>query len=370
MTPNMTAVDGNRKQIDRSELALTVLRRSLFSLALLGTGSAVAIATGFYHDKWGHPDSLRPGYRWWVSPTGIMELIGLPGLPFDRMFGTLLWGADTLGVVLAVWLVGRYGWHKNWSGRVRGTLYVFAFGYGAMLFSATQRWLNQLLPNGLPQPDKPGQTPFRWPGREINDYGPPAIDLLALLFFICLLLPILAVSRHRLVDRQEGVRSSDRSFSIASALKYTAAVALVLGWIRFLCWRWVAPDSIFSSMEPGQAVAVYASEFAPGYSLTLGAALLIAVGWSGGWGARFGAFIGAVILTVVGHAALYWILENSSADVVGDNPLHSGKLEAWCYSIGCSLAVWVAFGVAHFTGVRFRRIPADHSPLADASNRS
>ena len=169
----------------------SALRSSLFVVALLATGSDVALLTGAYAYDRGHPLAMFGSGSWSVPfPSSSLSIYrtatGLSGFWLSWLFpldvagycNAKLWGMDfSLFVVLGAWLVWRYDWWRTWHGRNRAILYTTVCFYGSMLTTTTQRWLNDLAPNGYPRGVN-GPTGlyanykpvFHFPGIQINDY--------------------------------------------------------------------------------------------------------------------------------------------------------------------------------------------------------
>ena len=97
---------------------------------------------------------------------------GLPGM------GVFAWGMDSIGTVLALWLVTRTSWSCSGSGFLRMAIYIAAYAYGRMLCSARQDWWTT------------SDAVFRFPGNTLEDYARPAIDLLCLVMFAWLCIPV------------------------------------------------------------------------------------------------------------------------------------------------------------------------------------
>ena len=146
-----------------SHIRKSVCRRTLFVIALLGTGSAVSFLTGAYSYDRGHPFGMFGDHSWGTKSFFLSldrQVTGFSGfwitsmfpLPLDRYCNAFIWGIDfSLVVVLGAWLVLRYRWWETWFGRFRATIYTIAFFYGSILTTATQRWINDLAPNGYPR---------------------------------------------------------------------------------------------------------------------------------------------------------------------------------------------------------------------------
>jgi len=274
-------------------------------------------------------------------------------------FGTFAWGADSLGVVLGVWLAGRSHVWRTSSGWLRAADYLFAYTYGRMLFEAVQDWLVQSGPSG-----RVATNAFRWPGTTLDDYARPALDLLTLLVLVWLLVPVFTITRGALADKKHDPNVSG-TFSIASILGWTTTAAAILVWIRFLTWKGVSPETAYSFMTPTQALTEYVVEYLPSMLIEVACVFLLVWGWSGKWWLPFVTLAGALLIDSFGHKALYAVLEWTRGSSFSGNVLTGSALEHWSYIAGRNCMVWTAFGVARITGVRFHR-----SPAAKDANRS
>jgi hypothetical protein len=317
---------------------ITVARRLVFFLALLGMGALTVTCFHFTHNTQ------------WVRSAG-----GIPS-PAWIAFGTFAWGTDSLVYVLAVWLAARSRVWSTWSGRVRAAAYLFAFTYGRMLFSATQDWLT-----GPHDPD--GPVAFRWPGAQLEDFARPSLDLLTLLMLVWLLVPVFTLTRSRLTD--EGHSPNVRgTFSIASILGWTTVAALILLWIRFLTWKGIAPQTAYSFLTPTQALTEYAVEYLPNLLIVATSVLLLAWGWSGRWWWPFVTMPGALLIASLGHTLLYAILKWNTGDSNSSSVLAGSGLEHWSFLAGQICLVCIAFGMARVAGVRFHRSPLANNQSA------
>lgn len=271
--------------------------------------------------------------------------------PQVRAFGIFAWGADSAVLVLGMWLAGRWGVWRTWSGWIRAATYVVAFAYGRMLFSAVQDWLIQRGTggNGWAEP-----APFRWPGGSLEDYARPALDLLALLVLVWLLVPIFTLVRGSLVDEKSEVKSAG-TYSLASILGWTATAALILVWIRLLTWKGVSPQTAYSYMTPTQALTEYVVDYLPSSLIVVAWVFLLAWSWSGKWWLPIAALVGALLIDSFGHKALYALLTWTRGSSFTGGVLAGPALEHWSYVAGRTCMAWGAFGLARLLGVRFGR---------------
>jgi hypothetical protein len=307
---------------------IATARRTTFFVGLLTIGS---ITAGCYDLGYNSP---------WTQTAGV------PSLGW-KAFGTFAWGADSLEFVLAAWLAGRSPVWSTWSGRLRAAAYLFAYVYGRMLFSAMQDWLGGTRgANGL--------IPFPWPGTQLKDYARPSLDLLTLLTLVWILVPVFTFTRSRLTEKDYPPNVSS-TFSIASILTWTTVAAVILMWIRFLTWKDVAPETAYSFMTPTQALAEFFQEYFPSLLISSAAIFLVVWSWSGRWWLPIVVFVGALLLDSCGHRILYAIIKWTTGDENKGNVLAGPALEHWSFIAGRNAVVWIAFGVANVTGVRFQR---------------
>jgi hypothetical protein len=309
--------------IDRSSMTVG-LRRLLFLTALLCSG---AISTSCF--DFGYNRSRPPGGQ---SPPALIA------------FATFMWGADAMGTVLAAWLAGRKGiWH-SWSGCVRVVLYLGAYTYGRLLFSATQDWLRA---NGN------GRVPYPWPGANWDDYARPAIDLLTVLMLTWLLLPMFVLCRGFLAA--ETLSSQRKPLSVAFLLGWTTLAAVILLWIRFLTWEGVAPDTAFSSMSATALLVRNLTQKLPSKAVIAVAVMLMILAWPRKWWVPIVAFVVALLVDAFGHRAIYWTVEHFTGHEAGSNVLTGAAMRRWSYLAGRNFIVWIAFGAAYLTGLSFHR---------------
>lgn len=309
----------------------------MFFLVLLTSG---AVTVSCFHFAFNTPSNRTAG--------GTLS-------PALAAFGTFAWGADSIGLVLGIWLAGRSRVWRSWSGWLRAVAYLLAYTYGRMLFSAVQDWLPQLTTAGAPT-NEPGYVWFRWPGAAPQDYARPSLDLLTLLVLVWLLVPVFTITRGALADERLETKTGG-TFSIASIFGWTTAAAMILVWIRFLTWKGVSPRTAYSFLTPTQAITEYVVEYLPSLVIVAACTFLLMWGWSGKWWLAIVALFGTLLVCSIGHRALYAVLEWTRGSSFGGNVLAGSALEHWSYIAGQNCMVWAAFGVARLTGVRFHRSP-------------
>lgn len=268
-------------------------------------------------------------------------------------FGTFAWGADALGMVLGAWLAARYQVWRTWSGRVRALTYILAFGYGRMLFSATQDWLNQVTSSGRRAPPGSFSLPFHWPGMVWQEYARPSLDLLTLLLLVWLLVPMFTVIRGELCEARERFQSRP-TFSILFMFTWTTVSAIILLWIRFLTWKGIAPRTAYSFQTPTQALTEYATQHVPSEIIVAIVVIVAAWAWSGSWWRPIVGLIAALLIDGLGHNLLYAILNWATGSSENRGVLSGPTLEQWSYLAGRNATIWLAFGFAALSGVRLR----------------
>lgn len=342
-------------------------RRTLFILALLGTGSAVSALTGAYAYDRGHPYSLIVQHPWQLSFQAIYrQVTGLPGIWFWSLFplnaayyfDAILWGADsTMVILLAAWLSLRTGWWRNWGGRLRVATYMIAFNYGSMLTTTTQRYLNDITPNGYTRyANGPNglyvdyQSKFHYPGTQINsyynDYSRPATDLLLMLISLCVLVPLSNVFRFSL-----GGCNPDSRISVRSIMIWTALVASTMAYAQFLC-SWVSPDTGYSNMPFSNAIAECLFQLLPATTFLILALLIVRCNpIHSPW---LTVSFCIVILTFDIFANTY--LFSSLSQFTGrENPLANPARIA--FQLGRLLTLWIGFALAAKLGVQLTLMP-------------
>lgn len=315
-----------------------VARRVLFVLALLLTG---ALSTICFHCT-------------------INNRTGSAAKAYLYQVGHFAWGADSLLFLLALWLAGRKDVWNNWRGWLRAALYLAAFVYGQMLHAATQDWFYQARIEGAAVHFPDNAKPFLWPGTIYEHYGRPAIDILEVLIATWVLMPIFAVSRRRLAEREEPSKSS---CTITTIFAWTALVGLIITWVKFITWEGVAPDTYFSGMAPEAMFRMYLYQYVPSMAISALVVWLIAWGWSGNrWLTLIVLFI-ALPLDAFAHrlmvAAIRWLGKNP-----GDTITVNATLEQWSYLSGRVAVAWSALGIAKALGVQLRT----SSPRDDFEN--
>jgi small-conductance mechanosensitive channel len=312
-----------KRRIDLTSM-MVGLRRLLFLTALLSMG---AISTSCFDF----------GYNW-SRPSGGQSP------PALIAFATFMWGADSMGTVLAAWLAGRKRiWH-TWSGCIRVVLYLAAYTYGRLLHSATQDWLRSHDDRGVS---------FPWPGANWDDYARPAIDLLSVLMLVWLLVPMFAICRGFLADG--ALNSRRKPISIAFLFGWTAVAAVILLWIRFLTWEGVAPKTAFSSASATALLVQNLTQKLPSKAVIAVAVMLMVLAWPRKWWLPIVAFIVALLLDSFGHGAIFWTVEYFTGHEAGSNVLTGAAMRRWSYFAGRNFIVWIAFGAAHLTGISFHR---------------
>lgn len=287
-----------------------------------------------------------------------------------RAFGTFAWGADSLGLVLGAWLAARHQVWKSWSGRARALLYVLAYGYGRMLFAATQEWLHQMGPDGRSVPADAAPIPFQWPGADWQDFARPSLDLLTLLTLVWVLVPLFITVRGELCEASDR-RQLRPTFSIFFLLSWTTVSAVILLWIRFLTWQGVAPQTAYSHLAPTQALSEFVTGNMPSEVIVAGVVMVAAWAWSGRWWQVIAGLVAALLIDSLGHNLLYAILKWTTGSADHGGVLSGPLLEHWSYVAGRNFTIWFAFGMAALTGVRLQwGKPADDDQQTKNSSRS
>ena len=297
-------VDLHRKYV------LTVVRRALFVAALLLIGP-VTVSIFYY--------SLSPN------------------TPGPSPVGVFAWGMDSIGVVLAIWLVTRSNVWRSSGGLLCVAVYMIAYAYGRMLFSTTQDWLNA------------SDATFRFPGGKLEDYARPALDLLSVMMFAWLLTPVAILSEAVLSDSDDGSKRSGR-FSISGLIGFTTIAAFAIVWIRFLTSEF-APQTAYSHQSPSDAIKEWIGTYLPFTIPPLIAASVILFGLTKRWWVALLGFLCAMILDGLGTtlvaSALQYLTGQQQGGILGGAPI-----DRWLYICGRSLTVCCAFSTARLMGVR------------------
>ena len=255
------------------------------------------------------------------------------GAPLPMIFATIMWGANSIEALLAVWLVGRAGVWRSWSGIVRVAVYVSAYVYGTMLKPAVQDWDEE--------------TPFRFPGAQWEDYSRPSIDLLTLLMYAWLFLPVVVLFRRRFATNSEAVLLPRRTFSISLLFGWTFLAAAILLWIRFMTWEGVAPPTAYDSMTVRELSKMYLTTYLPGRAVVVGSTMIVIVCLAKKWWLAVVALPMALLVDICGQSCVKYFA-GSSVMITG------ALLYQVCYAFGRTFVVWSAFGLARVMGVWFR----------------
>ncbi len=255
-----------------------------------------------------------------------------------RMLATFAWGMDSLGTVLAIWLVARAELWSRWQGYLRAIIYLSAYAYGRMLFSATQ--------DSIIKPD----AIFRFPGSQVNDYARPSLDLLYLLTEIWLFLPLMILTGGVLASANESTQRV-RRFSISGVIGFTTLAAIVIAWIGYLGSP-LAPQTYFSRLSKGQAMTAWLGSQLPLAIPPLISAVVILHGFTRRWWLAPLALGVAFLVDMVGTKILVTLLESATGKQHG-GILGGSQLEAILYMAGRTLTVFIAFWIATLAGVRW-----------------
>lgn len=325
----------------------TVARRTLFVVVLLVSGAA---STTIFH--------CTINNRAWQTPDTVRRIAA-------QMIGHLGWGMDSMDVVLALWLASRKDWWKSRDGYLRAALYIAAFVYGRMLFSATQDWNHQYTIKGWEWIGPKKLEPFRWPGLVRDDYARPAIDGLTLLIETWFMMPLVIASRVALTDQGRNHKATS-TFSIATIVIWTVMAALIVSWVKFLTLKDIAPDTAFSSLSPDRIFRLFAVEYAPQWLIASVVALLIAWGCSRRLWIALPVAVGALLLDGLGRRCAVevalWLGAKPERGLLG-----WPAVEQWSYLGGNACLIALAFATARCLGVQLRRSDAKPGDVAAKS---
>jgi hypothetical protein len=294
----------------RRNFVWTAARRILFVAVLLLIG-AITVSVFYYVQK---PNA--------------------PGLP---PIGILAWGMDSVGIVLAVWLVTRSEVWRSWRGWLRVATYIIAYTYGRMLFSTTQDWWSAS--DGI----------FRLPGSEVKDYARPALDLLSLVMFTWLLTPVVIVTATVLSSTDEAPDRT-RRFSISGLMGFMTIAAIAISWISFLTSD-LAPQTYYSHLSQADAIKEWIGMHLPFTLPPLVAVMVMLFGLTKRWWLAMLTLLGAIALDGFGSGIVASILEQLTGQQHG-GILGGPTVDHWLYVCGRSLTAWCAFATARLMGVR------------------
>ena len=343
----------------------TVCRRILFVLALLGVGVASSMLTGAYSDNWEQPFNmtsparwadlrLLPIYRHFTGYSGLWLAIALP-LSLDEYCSAFVWGIGFSPVILlGAWLVTRADWRETWFGRARAAVYVSVYLYGSILTAVTQRWTNELAPNGLPRgANGPAglfanySLKYHFPGTQINayynDYSRPVTEVVLLLAVVLVFTPITMACNSLMGSRQAKER-----LSIRTLFWWTALIAVALSYIRFLC-QWYSPDTGYSSLSFSYSTAEFILETLPAT-----ATVVIAIVWFARTPQvqlRYLALVltGLLVLDLLCDRMLIGTLDHFGLFHRRESPL--GGPDRWAFQAGRIVGAWTGFAIGARLGL-------------------
>lgn len=247
-------------------------------------------------------------------------------------------GLCETGLPLAVWFTARSGLALSRPSSLRGLLYLGAFAYGMMV---TDWWCNS------PQPDL-GYPGSSFPGSEWDHYARPAIDLLALLHYVLLLMPLLVFSSGWLTEsRTTPLRR--RRFTIRGMLLYTSLLAFSMIWIRWLSSEH-APESYFRSLSASAAIREWFLEWAIFTLPQVAGAIVMLMGLSLRWRTAVTLLVLGFLIDAAGVLACVEISKGLGQDLSGcflNDPLPLSM----SYVFGRTLSCWTTFAWARVLGV-------------------
>ena len=300
--------------------ALALRRRIIFTSALLLTGAiTIACNQAIYQQR----PSLQP-------------------------IANVLWGFDSLGLILAFWVVGRFRSWRSWSTWTRLIAYFLAFGYGGMLFDATQDWWTNTVPA------------FRLPGLAYKSYGRPLITILPVLYTILLFLPVSRVFRYTLDERDSP--SSMFPISILDLLAWTALAAIIFVWIRFLNSE-LAPRTGYSSSTLSQNFKEQTIHL---FLSLIPSAVLVSqlIAWRRHWLIALGVLFAGWVIDSMATGFATRTISSITGDSFG--VLSGDSFDRWCYIGGRSLLGFSFGGLALLFGITIQRSQQEMTEPSDA----
>ena len=267
-----------------------------------------------------------------------------------------MWGAGSIGIVFAAWLVGRSGVWRTWLGRLRAAVYLLAYSYGRMLHSATQDWLHQRGPDGRRVSDVAEAIPFRLPGLYLEDYARPLLDLHMLLTYVWLFMPVFLFCRGVLSEKKLYVEKN-ASFRVTSLIAWTTIAAIILFWTRVLTWSSM-PRTAYSHMPAMEAYEMLLGHL-PRLVIVVLTVMLMVVAWSRLFWQALVAFFVVLLIDGLGTSIYLWCFEYFQFEFHKGSVLTGPALNRWSFIAGRTTVAWLAFGTASLLGVSFQRIARD-----------
>lgn len=303
----------------------TAARRLLFIVALISTG---AVSTTLF--RCFHP----PGVI--LHPVGVF-----------------FWGAHSINLVLAFWLVARKPLWSERSAYLRVAAYLIAYCYGGMLFSVVQD----------------AQTPssgagFHLPGTSYQDYARPSLDLPVVLTLALIALPPVKLSGLSLRGSDKW-RARHPGFSLQGLLAYTTLAIALLAWIGFLT-NLNGPKTYLRGMSLIEAAAEW-TEYASFLLVNVATGCLVLWGTGKSWRRAMLSFPIAIaacgVATTLLVGLLTWLTERPVGGVLSDRDSN-----LWAFIAGQVTTFWTAFAFARLLGVQptFRSLRAQKADFGAA----
>lgn len=216
-------------------------------------------------------------------------------------------------------------------------MYFLAFGYGGMLFDATQDWWTD------------AESTFQLPGLAYEHYGRPLISILPVLYTVLLFLPLFRVF-HCTLD-EHGSPSATLPISIFDLLSWTVLAAIVFVWIRFLNSEF-APRTSYSHSTLSQNFKEQTIYLL--LSLIPAAVLLVQlVAWRRHWALAVGVLIAGWVFDSLATGLATHTIRTMTGTSLG--VLSGDSFDRWCFICGRSLLGFSFGGLALLFGITIGR---------------
>lgn len=299
----------------------------------------------------------------------VKQVVRLPGLPASDMLNYFAWGLNTVGSILAVWLIARCSLWQTVPGRLRALTYLGFFLLGSAIGDSVQRLIHQLKPNGFPPGGFGFSQPLRWPieidripGTRLDDYSLVLAESLTIATVAWVLFPLWVGLRFRLTEAEYGIYQKP-TFSISTILLWTSALGGLLGCTQLLTW-WAAPSSYLSRYTGAEAISDFILLRIPSGFLTGSCVLAIAFAWSLRWFQHLALVCCAIFADGMGHHFVYSTLAATFAvPVPRCDAFTSTPLFYWSYILGRGFVAWAGFGIAYRFGLRLVLPPLFAKPV-------
>ena len=337
---------------------------------LLVSGAATSMLTGCFHYRWGHPrSSILGGYQHTAINFGT-ALLDLPQYPAGQMVNYFVFGLNTFGSILAIWLIARSNLLQTLSGRIRALTFVGCFLLGGFIGDSVQQSMHHLKPDGYPPGGFGFSQPFRWPieferipGTRFDDFSVIIADILSIVTIVWVIFPLWVILGFRLSDREPIINAKPK-LSIRTFLFWVCTFGGLVGTSLLLTW-WASPSSYLSNYSKLETTKdLIFLRIASGF-LTGLCVLTMAHAWSLRWPHHMVFAFLAILADGLGHHFIY-----SSVTVLFGVPVPRYDVFSsptplyWSYILGRGIVAWAAFGFASRLGLGFTFSALSPTPKA------